>query len=59
MRLSASFFYAKYGNIKFANYALGLIACDTPKKLANIETVCYDIYINQKIDKKNQKKEIQ
>ena len=53
------FFYAKYGNIKFAYYALRLIARDTPKKFAYIEFVCYDIYINQKIDKTNSEKEIQ
>lgn len=40
------FFYAKYGNIKFAYYALRLIACDMPKKFAKINRVCYDIYIN-------------
>lgn len=51
MRLSASFFYAKYGNIKFAYYAVRLIAHDTPKKFAKINRVCYDVYINQKIDK--------
>ena len=50
MRLSSSFFYAKYGNIKFAYYAVRLIARDTPKKFAKINRVCYDIYINQKID---------
>ena len=44
------FFVQKYGNIKFAYYALRLIACDTPKKIAKINRVCYDIYINQKID---------
>lgn len=57
MRLSASFFCVKYGNIKFAYCALRLIARDTPKKFAKIETVCYDSYINQKIDKTNSERE--
>lgn len=35
-----------------------LIACDTPEKFACVEVVCYDIYINQKVDEQNIRKEM-
>ena len=52
MTAAGLFFYAKIQRFKITYYALRLIARDTPKKFAKIDRLCYDIYINQKIDKK-------
>ena len=42
----------------YAFYAVRKIVCDTQKKFAYVECLCYDIYINQKIDGQNTRKEM-